>query len=57
MLASIVGKEYFKANNANKSNTKIKWRIKWGSQQRGLLKINFDGSVINSKAAWLYNQK
>lgn len=50
-LATKLGEEYL---NANKNSTKVSKGnqfIKWILPSRGNLKINFDGSVINSHVA------
>lgn len=46
-----MGKDDLKANITSKKTAKIKRSIKLEPPQSGLLKINFDGSVVDSKAA------
>lgn len=48
MLTLSMRKDYLKANSTSK---KLQQNIRWKPPQMGLLKINFDGSVVNSKAA------
>ncbi|RXH80366.1 hypothetical protein DVH24_041513 [Malus domestica] len=44
-------KDDLKANTTSKKTTKIKRGIRLEPPQSGLLKNNFDGSVVDSKAA------
>lgn len=46
-----MGKDHLKANSTSKKTAKIKRSIRQEPPQSGLLKINFDGSVVDSKAA------
>ncbi|KAM1457627.1 hypothetical protein ACFX13_035642 [Malus domestica] len=50
MLAMSLGKDFMNANESNKETSKSHRFIRWNPPRRGFLKINFDGSVVNSKA-------
>lgn len=50
MLAMSLGDDFMNANESNKETSKSHRFIGWNPPRRGFLKINFDGSVVNSKA-------
>lgn len=46
-----MGTNYLKTNSTSKKSGKLQRNIRWKPQQLGLLKINFDGFVVNSNVA------
>ncbi|KAM0985866.1 hypothetical protein ACFX13_013312 [Malus domestica] len=50
MLAPSMGEDYLKANSTSKKSGKLQRTIKWNPPEMGILKIKFNGFVVNSKA-------